>query len=83
MRYFRHELHYVFKSVKKIYANHPVIRSFFEDHCALFFTNAKFQENLTEVSKSVVRPYILHVWQVFQVFFILYKQVAQWAGFKS
>ena len=26
-------------------------KSSFEDHCALFFTNAKFQGNYTETSK--------------------------------
>ena len=33
-----------------------MIKSCFEDHCALFFTHAEFHEKETAISKSVVRP---------------------------
>ena len=41
------------KSVEKN-LNDPMIKSCFEDHCALFFTKAKFHEKETAISKSVL-----------------------------
>ena len=36
--------------------NDPINKSGFEDHYAAFHSHAKFQQNQTEIFKSVVRP---------------------------